>query len=79
MYLLLDKFLSLNNLYTVEPLNNEHYGTNNFWHDFAVIEKFCSLGGKIVRHGTVGTTKFLHYREVKCILHPLLILTLKER
>ena len=33
---------------TVEPLNNGHFGTSNFWHNFTVIERLSSLRGKIV-------------------------------
>ena len=34
--------------YTVEPLNNGHFGTSNFWHNFTVIERLSSFRGKIV-------------------------------
>ena len=33
---------------TVEPLNNRHFGTTNFWHNFTVIERLSSFRGKIV-------------------------------
>ena len=33
---------------TVEPLNNGHFGTSNFWHNFTGIERLSSLRGKIV-------------------------------
>ena len=33
---------------TVEPLNNGHFGTSNFWHNFTVIERLSSFRGKIV-------------------------------
>ena len=54
--------------YTVEPLNNGHFGTSNFWHNFTVVERLSSFRGNIVCHGPVGTTKFVLYREVKCIV-----------
>ena len=30
-------------VYTVEPLNNGHFGTSNFWHNFTVIERLSSF------------------------------------
>ena len=35
-------------LATVEPLNNGHFGTSNFWHNFTVIERLSSFRGKII-------------------------------
>ena len=35
-------------IYTLEPLNNRHFGTSNFWHNFTVIDRLSSLRGKIV-------------------------------
>ena len=34
--------------YTVEPLNNGHFGTSNFCYNFTVIERLSSFRGKIV-------------------------------
>ena len=51
----------------VEPLNNEHFGTSQFWCNSPVIERLSSLRGKIVLpHDPVGTAELVLCREVKC-------------
>ena len=32
---------------TVEPVNNGHFGTSNFWHKFTVIERLCFSKRKV--------------------------------
>ena len=41
-------FVKLLSCDTVEPLNNGHFRTSNFWYNFTVIERLSSFRGKIV-------------------------------
>ena len=54
---------------TVEPLNNGHFGTSNFWHNFTVIERLSSFRGKIVLPWSYRDHKICERGQMYCILY----------